>query len=163
MIWKFLLFFTFSLTTFATIFAGNLMEYDQETIQEEVKEIEKQNINVPNREISIIAGPEGYYPEKISVFKGERVRFYITSTEKTPGCFLISDKEIFLSANNGRITEAEVKFDELGEVVFHCPTGNIRGKITVLDRPDKIRAARKIASDEEEEEAKPSYWIPREQ
>ncbi len=119
--------------------------------------------NFPNRDISIIVTKEGYYPKKIAVFKGEKIRFFVTSTMGIPGCFMMPKMDLFLAANRGRITEKDVKFDSVGEFNFHCPTGNMRGKVTVLERPDKVRVARRIASEAADEEAKPSHWMPREQ
>jgi plastocyanin len=94
---------------------------------------------VPRRELSIIAGPEGFYPQKFTVFVGELVKFYVTSTTETPSCFILNDKKLFLGARKGKIAEGEAYFNKTGTHKFYCPTGKISGRITVIERPDHKR------------------------
>ncbi len=116
----------------------------------------------PLRDISIIVTKEGYYPNKISVFEGEKVRFFVTSTMDDPGCFLLPHKEIFLSAKKGVITEAKAVMKDPGSYMFHCPTGKIKGSLVVLPNPNK-KQKRAIASEVMEEGPKEYYWMPREE
>lgn len=110
---------------------------------------------VPVREQSIIVGPAGYYPEKLTIFEGERIRFFLTSATDTPSCLIISEKNVFLSARKGEIGEGEAYFDTPGVVKFYCPAGKIEGKITVLKRP--MKEERSIASEKVE------VWKPKEE
>ncbi len=123
----------------------------------------------PTRHVSIIASQEGFYPERLSVFKGEKIRFFVTSSSKEPSCFLMRDLGVFLSASMGTITEAEVVFDKVGRHEFFCPKGNIKGFLTVLEHPvaAKEKAQREIASAKEKKKEKKKdkiveYWTPRE-
>jgi len=39
------------------------------------------------REVSVIVTAEGYYPKSLTVFQGESVKFYVTSTVEAPDWF----------------------------------------------------------------------------
>lgn len=114
------------------------------------------------RDHSIIVTNEGYYPNHISLFRYEKLRIFLTSTIKKPTCLIISEKKVFLSTSKGKISEILVSFDEAGEFQYFCPTGNIRGRITVLEREsDKKRTReRKIASIKKNSLVK--IWRPQE-
>lgn len=115
--------------------------------------------DIPMREHGIIVTDEGYYPKSISIFEGEKVRFFVTSTTKEKSCFMIPEKEIFLSAIKGQMSEAQAVFERKGTYKFYCPTGKIKGKIVVLPKkkkPSLKKAKRKIASDEV------LIWMPKE-
>ncbi len=108
----------------------------------------------PLREVSVIVTKEGYYPKHLTVFQGEKVRFYVTSTVETPDCVIIQGHKVFLAATKGKITEGETTFDQAGTFAFYCPSSKHDGKITVLQRQDQ-RQRRGIASD-------PEVWTPKE-
>ena len=110
--------------------------------------------DAPIREHSIIVTEEGYYPEKISAFAGEKIRFFVTSTLEDPSCFLLESNELFLGAKKGQISEGEAFFRRPGTYKFHCPSGKIEGKVTILPKRDK--AERKIASP-----GRPVVWRPK--
>ncbi len=95
---------------------------------------------VPKRNLSVIAAPEGFYPKKFTVFVGELVRFYVTGTSDTPSCLILKGKDLFLGAKKGKISEGQVYFDKAGKYQFYCPTGKISGQITVIERPDQKRS-----------------------
>ncbi len=105
----------------------------------------------PYKEISIIVTKEGFYPDKISAFEGEKIRFFITSTEENGSCFTLPQKNIFLSAHVGKITEAEVVFDRSGEFPFYCSVGKVKGALTILMKENKRRG---IASQLDK-------WVPK--
>ena len=112
----------------------------------------------PLREYSVILTNEGYYPERLMAYAGEKVRFFVTSTQSKPECFVMQDHKLFLSAKKGEISEGEVVFKEAGKYKFYCPSSKHKGYITVIERASDIEEQqRKIAS----EESKPSYWTPR--
>ena len=109
------------------------------------------------REVSVIVTPEGYYPKSFTVFQGETVKFYVTSTIEAPDCFLLQGHEVFLAANKGKITEAQAKFDNPGVYNYYCPSSKHQGKITVLKKFDaQATPTRKVASDD------PAVWTPKE-
>lgn len=119
----------------------------------------KTKFAVPVREVSIIATDEGFYPRRISVFKGEKLKIFLTGKDKNPSCLTIPDKDLFMSANVGEITEGSAFFKKAGVYKFYCPTGKIEGRITVLEKPNKEeKVKRKIAS----ESKKNRVWTPRE-
>lgn len=112
----------------------------------------------PLREYSIILTNEGYYPNRIMAYAGEKVRFFVTSTKKQSECFVMQDHKIFLSAKMGEISEGEVVFKDVGKYKFYCPSSKHKGYITVIDKASDVEEQqRKIASDD----SKPSYWTPR--
>lgn len=110
----------------------------------------------PTREISIIVTKEGYYPKSLSVFEGEKVKFFVTSTVEEPNCMIVESHKVFMAANKGKVTEAEVTFDKAGEFAFYCPSSKNDGKVVVLK---KAVSKRDIAS---EKEGSPSVWMPKE-
>ena len=57
------------------------------------------------REVSIIVTKEGYYPKSVSVFEGEKIRFFVTSTVEDPGCVIVESHKVFLAATKGKVTE----------------------------------------------------------
>lgn len=117
-----------------------------------------QEFQVPERRVSIIATDTGYYPRELSVFEGEKVQFFVTSTTKAPSCLMIPGLELFMAAEKGQVSEGQAYFKRPGVYDFECPAGKIKGRITVLERPEKTRERqmkREIASD------KLRVWIPR--
>ncbi len=111
---------------------------------------EEKKLEKPTREISIIVTKEGYYPKSLSVFEGEKVKFFITSTVEDPSCVIVESHKVFMAATKGKITEGEAVFDKAGEFAFYCPSSKNDGKIVVLR---KHQPKREIASD---------VWMPRE-
>lgn len=93
----------------------------------------------PLREISVIVTKEGYYPKQISIFEGEKIRFFVTTTEEEKSCLTLPEKDLFMAANPGRITEKEVLFKKAGRYEFYCPANKIRGRLTVLKKKDVRR------------------------
>ena len=118
-------------------------------------------LSKPKREVSIIYTKEGYYPDKVTVFEGEEVNFFVTSTEDGPHCFMLEEHKVFLSAQKGKVTEGSDVFKNAGEYKFYCPSSKFSGKVTVLKKSSKHIAPvkRDIAS---EGERRPAYWTPRE-
>lgn len=112
----------------------------------------------PVRELSVILTKEGYYPDRMVAYVGEKVRFFVTSTKKAPECFVLQDHKVFLSAKMGEISEGEVVFRDSGKYKFYCPSSKHKGFITVIERASDVEEQKRtIAS----EESKPSYWTPR--
>lgn len=109
----------------------------------------------PTREVSIIVTKEGYYPKSLSVFEGEKVKFYVTSTIDEPHCMIVEGHKVFLAANKGKVTEAEATFDKAGEFAFYCPSSKSDGKIVVMK---KYVPKREIAS----EKGESTVWTPKE-
>jgi len=106
---------------------------------------------IPTREVSIIVTKEGYYPRSISVFEGEKIKFYVTSTVEDPNCLIVESHKVFLAANKGKVTEAEAVFDKPGEFAFYCPSSKNDGKVVVIR---KSVPKREIASEK--------VWMPKE-
>lgn len=109
----------------------------------------------PMREISIIVTKEGYYPKSLSVFEGEKVKFYVTSTLDEPHCMIVEGHKVFVAANKGKVAEAEATFDKAGEFAFYCPSSTSDGKIVVMK---KHVPKREIASEKNEG----MLWTPKE-
>lgn len=112
----------------------------------------------PVREFSVILTNEGYYPNRMVAYVGEKVRFFVTSTKKASDCFVLQDHKVFLSAKMGEISEGEVVFKDSGKFKFYCPSSKHKGFITVIEKASDVEEQkRNIAS----EESRPSYWMPR--
>lgn len=122
-----------------------------------IASVEDKQILIPTKKMGIIATPEGFYPNAFSVFKGEKVKFYITNTSDEASCFILKEAKLFLAANKGHITEGEAVFDKKGKYQFYCPATKVKGHITVLERPD---VQRKIASEMKESPSR--IWMPKE-
>jgi plastocyanin len=110
----------------------------------------------PVREIAVIVTKEGYYPKSLSVFEGEKVKFYVTSTVEDPDCLIVESHKVFMAANKGKISEAEATFDKAGEFAFYCPSSKNDGKIVVLK---KVLPKRDVASERKTEGVS---WTPKE-
>ncbi len=115
----------------------------------------------PLREISVIVTDDGFYPNKIMAFKGDKVRFYITSTSKKNHlCFVLHKHEVFVSAEKGKVNEVEVLIENPGRYKFYCPSTKYVGYLTVFEKfSEEEDQKRSIAS--EVGSGKPNYWIPR--
>lgn len=110
----------------------------------------------PTREVAIIVTKEGYYPKHLSVFEGEKVKFFVTSTVEEPNCLIVESHKVFMAANKGKVTEAEAVFEHAGEFAFYCPSSKNDGKVVVLK---KQVPKREIASEKGNEA---SVWMPKE-
>jgi len=109
----------------------------------------------PVREVSVIVTKEGYYPKSLSVFEGEKIKFYVTSTVEEPHCLIVESHKVFMAATKGKVTEGEALFDKAGEFAFYCPGSKNDGKIVVMR---KVVQKREIASEKEEA----MVWTPKE-
>jgi plastocyanin len=144
------------LLRFSMLFGGALVVLN--AMAGEINDEENLKVRMfdsPRRDVSVIVTQEGYYPEKISVFQGEKVKFFVTSTVSDPSCFLISEHDIYLSAYKGNLTEGEVHFKQPGHYNFYCPSMSHKGTITVIR---KKRPGRGIAS---EKKKKKVVWTPK--
>ncbi len=120
----------------------------------------EEKANTPTRELSVILTAEGYYPKNLTVFEGEKVKFYLTSTVEGPGCMIVQGHEVFMAANKGKVTEAEVMFDKAGSFSFYCPSNRKNdGKLTVMKKLVPKDTKRGIAS---ERPTDPAVWTPKE-
>jgi len=112
----------------------------------------------PTREVSVIVTQEGYYPKSVSVFEGEKIKFFVTSTLDGPSCLIVESHKVFLAANKGKLTEGETIFDKAGEYSLYCPGSQSNGKVVVIK---KTMAKREIAS-EKEKANNSMIWMPKE-
>lgn len=106
-------------------------------------------LDVPYREQAVIVTKEGFYPNRLVVYKGEKVRFFVTAVGETSACFNIPTKNVFTSAHQGKIAEAETFFDKAGTYTFNCPNSNFNGRVMVIEKAaDKEETLRRgLASD----------------
>jgi hypothetical protein len=127
-------------------------------------EPEKVWFDAAKREMAIIITDEGFYPQQLSVFQGEKVTFYLTSTAREDRCFMIANKEIFVPVYKNQLQIVEVEFKREETLDFHCPVGNMRGRISILEHPnhrkDRLQK-RELAS--ESVTRQPKIWMPREE
>ena len=106
-------------------------------------------LDVPYREQAVIISKDGFYPNRLTVFKGEKVRFFVTAVGVESACFNIPDKNIYKTAVASQIVEAETFFDKVGVFQFNCPNNTFTGRVMVLEKAsDKDESARRgLASD----------------
>ncbi len=122
----------------------------------ELKRFGKKDFESPVREFGVIATKSGYFPERMFAYVGEKARFFVTSTDESPQCFLLKDHNVFLSAEKGKMQEALVEFKYPGRFEFYCPSTKFKGYVTVVERPGtKRKIKREIASE------KKTYWTPK--
>ncbi len=50
---------------------------------------EDSKLAVPERAIAIIVSKEGFYPQNLSVFEGEKLKILVTSVSDEPSCFTL--------------------------------------------------------------------------
>ncbi len=125
------------------------------TVQADV--FKEKSFKRPTREVSIIITEDGFYPNKVMAFQGEKVRFFVTSTVDDSQCFLLQKHEVFLSAEKGKVNEGETLLDHAGRFKFYCPSSKFEGYLTVFEKfKAEAKQKRDIASD-----SKPNYWLPR--
>lgn len=98
----------------------------------------------PQRDMAIVVTNEGYYPDKLILFEGEKVKFFVTSTMNEASCVIVQDQEAFLSATKGKLTEGEMYFNKSGEFEFYCPGYAHKGKVVVLGAREKAQPVVKI-------------------
>lgn len=107
------------------------------------------SLDVPYREQAVIISKDGFYPNRLTVFKGEKVRFFVTAVGVNSACFNIPDKNVFATAMPAKIVETEAYFDKVGVFQFNCPNNTFTGRVMVLekasDREESMR--RGLASD----------------
>lgn len=103
----------------------------------------------PVREISIIITENGYYPAQPIGFVGEKVKIFVTSTTNNPTCLILKNKDVFLEAKKGQVSEAEIYLEQEGEIEMYCPAGGHKSKFVVLEHPSKKseRISREIAQE----------------
>lgn len=97
-------------------------------------------------------------------FKGEKVHFFVTAVGDSSACFNIPSKNIFTTAREGKVAEAETFFDKAGTYVFNCPNNSWQGRVMIIEKAaDKEESLRRgLASDVikvwQPKEA-PSEWV----
>ena len=121
-----------------------------------------ENYENPRREISIISSDSGYYPKRPTVFVGEKVRIFVTSTTDKPTCMIVKGHEFYVEAKKGEMSEGELYFNRSGIHDFYCPASGHKGQIVVLEHPDrkKARIRREMAS---ERKKRVKIWRPRDE
>jgi len=117
--------------------------------------------NNPQREFSIILTDDGYFPNSIVAFEGEKIKFFLTSTIDKPECLIVKDHKIFLEARKGKITKGESVFKRAGKYEFYCPSSKYKGLITILKKNEKEKESISILPTREVASDRPSYWTPR--
>lgn len=125
-------------------------------------ESKMQRLKNPVREVAVILTPEGAYPSSIFAYKGEKVKFYLSATTKRPSCFMLPRHDIFVAVPPGKVRSASFFLEHTGELDFHCPTGNIKGSLSVYEHPREARERRRreLASEQQKSEG-PKIWMPR--
>lgn len=121
-----------------------------------------ERLDQPVREVAVILTPEGAYPSSIFAYKGEKIRFYLSATTKRPSCFMVPHHDVFVAVPPGEVREASLVLEHQGELEFHCPTGNIKGSLSVHEHPREARERRQRELASEQEKAQgPKIWMPR--
>lgn len=121
-----------------------------------IEGFKSKEFETPVREYSVIATKSGYFPDKLFAYVGETARFFVTSTDATPQCFLLKDHKVFLAAEKGKMEEGQVQFKYPGRFEFYCPSTKFKGHITVVERPRPEKAVKRELASE-----KKTYWTPR--
>jgi plastocyanin len=109
----------------------------------------EKKLDVPYREQAIIVTKEGFYPNRLVAYKGEKVHFFVTAVGENSACFNIPSKNVFTTAHQGKIAEAETFFDKAGTYTFNCPNSSFSGRVMIIEKAaDKDETIRRgLASD----------------
>ncbi len=120
---------------------------------------------------SIILTETGFIPEQISLFEKEWVSLFLTNTASENSCFILSDKEIHLSVQPGKIVATKIYFEKPGLYSFYCPLYQVKGTIRVLKKDlyalkenEKKEMRREISSQANLDHYfidQDRYWIPK--
>ena len=119
----------------------------------------------PQRDLAVVVTDEGFYPDRLILFEGEKARFFVTSTTNDAKCMIIENHSFFLPATKGRLTEAEIVFDKAGEYSYYCPSFSHRGKLVVLGERQRAQSVVKINRDPASttsEVQTEQGWVPKE-
>ena len=95
--------------------------------QELSSRFKRKNFVFPQRDLSVIVGEDGFYPNHLVAFKGEKIRLFITSSSKKDSCFVLQKHEVFIAAENSVVNEAEFVADQSGRFRFYCPSSDFEG------------------------------------
>ncbi len=111
------------------------------------------------REDAVIVNDHGFFPKNLVVFKGEKVRLYLTNTSEKTLCFNVPDKNVFHSLKRNALVESEVYFDKSGRYTINCPNFQHQGTIVVLERASEKEEIQRrgLASD------KVKIWKPKDE
>ena len=136
-------------TFFYLMIIGKLCNFYQSALAVQDTYNKEKTFDVPYREQAIIVGKEGFYPNRLTVFKGEKIHFFVTAAGVDSACFNIPDKNVFTSPSKDKIAETEVFFDKVGVFQFNCPNNSFTGRVMVLEKAsDRSETARRgLASD----------------
>ncbi len=127
---------------FGMFFSGHLLAIEDTYFK-------NQNLEIPYREQALILTKEGFYPNRLVAYKGEKVRFFVTAVGGENLCFNLPSKNIFTTAQVGKIIETEAFFDKAGTYVFNCPNSSFSGRLMIIEKAaDKDETIRRgLASD----------------
>jgi hypothetical protein len=96
--------------------------------------IPMENDSTFQRTLSIIATPDDFFPSIITAFKGERIKIFLTNTDKASHCFTIKEFNIYLGLSQNKIQSVEMELNESGQFHYYCQGTNSRGILYVLNR-----------------------------
>ena len=119
----------------------------------------KKSFKNPLREISVIISDDGFYPNRIVAYQGEKLKIFATTTSSQKQCFVLQKHELFLAVEKGLVNEGEVLLEHAGRFKFFCPASNKEGHITVLEKSNP--RDQEFGSNREPASVQPSYWVPR--
>lgn len=81
-----------------------------------------------HREVAVIADEEGFYPDTLVVFKGEKITLFLTGAGVNESCFIMDEGKIFLGVKKGEVKKLELVFNSKGRFPFYCPKGKVKGE-----------------------------------
>lgn len=113
-------------------------------------------LDFPTRNYSVILTKDGFSPDKLIAYEGEKLHINLTATATDKGCLFLRSHNVFIPAQKGKINHGVVELHEAGEFEFYCPSVKFKGKLTVLEKPIKENS-RSVASEKPEVD----YWLPR--
>ena len=121
-----------------------------------------QTHEVPKRDVSIIASANGFYPKRPVAFVGEKISLYVTSTTDRPSCLIVKGRDVYLEAQRGEVSIAQVYFKSSGIYEFFCPASGHKGEFVILEHPrdKRERINRELAS---KADKKVKVWRPKDE
>lgn len=88
----------------------------------------------PTRSFSVIVGPEGYLPNTIIGFAGEKMTLYFTSLIGQESCFVLPSKDIYLGIKKSNLSKIKIRFKNPGTYNFYCPAQDYTGQFLIYSK-----------------------------
>ena len=120
----------------------------------------------PIQERSVIFDKGEYYPDKIILREGDKLKLFFANLSEKKSCLYGKSLDLFLSADPGEFVEKELVLSNFGEYKLSCPGPKSELTVLVLRRVE----SRNLASGQPKSGRNPasitkqsSQWVPKDE